>query len=368
MKYWVYLDGEVPGCYLPGELAQLEGFGMTTLVCPAEGEISEKNWRRAGEIEELAVLVRQAESARKPAPPAVAAAPAPSVDVDALIDTSSQRLFNHVAELMKELEESRDEKALTASLQRQLAAYKTDLQAEREKYALAENRLSRLNELEEARRRDLELIAKLETSLRERDEALRQARAELDAVKAEHETGKRRLGDLANDLAVRNRLVDKLSKDLTEKELSLAKSLAVIRRLEQDLQRFGRTSRAAAAAAPVFSPVPEPAPEPPAPAPVPAVSPVIEPPPEAKTELSLPEAPPPSQPAAAPEAPAARTFTPRAWMRRSDATPIPKSGFTTDDPPPPPPTIEPPDPEKLGAQNALVDFFRRVMKKEKPEA
>src|SRR5438270_11249691 len=33
------LNGEVPGSYAPPELVALAGFSMTTLVCPAEGEI-----------------------------------------------------------------------------------------------------------------------------------------------------------------------------------------------------------------------------------------------------------------------------------------------------------------------------------------
>ena len=46
MKYWVYMNGEVPGSFTAAELAGLTGFSMTSLVCPAEGEILDKNWRR----------------------------------------------------------------------------------------------------------------------------------------------------------------------------------------------------------------------------------------------------------------------------------------------------------------------------------
>ena len=57
MKFWVYLNGEVPGCFIPADLAKLEGFSGTTLVCPAEGEVLEKNWQRAGEFPDLHVTI-----------------------------------------------------------------------------------------------------------------------------------------------------------------------------------------------------------------------------------------------------------------------------------------------------------------------
>ena len=62
MKYWVYIDGNVPGAYSPDELTRISGFSMTTLVCPAEGEIQEKNWRYAGEFTDIAQISRKKSS------------------------------------------------------------------------------------------------------------------------------------------------------------------------------------------------------------------------------------------------------------------------------------------------------------------
>ena len=107
MKYWTYMKGEVPGSYEPVALVALPGFTMTTLVCPGEGEIAEKNWRRAGEFDDI---VRALEAHQSKAPPsAPLGAPPTSNEVDALLDTASTRLFSHVADLMKELESRRDE-------------------------------------------------------------------------------------------------------------------------------------------------------------------------------------------------------------------------------------------------------------------
>lgn len=152
MKYWVYMNGEVPGSFTPAELAALPGFSMTTLVCAAEGEILEKNWLRAGEFSDIAPLITAQEMRAPQAKPTPVASP--SVDVDAMIDTASTRLFSHVADLMKELENRREEKALGLSLQRQIVDLKGQLQDSREKAAMAESRLPRITELEEARRKD----------------------------------------------------------------------------------------------------------------------------------------------------------------------------------------------------------------------
>ncbi|MEK9146065.1 MAG: hypothetical protein AAB339_10685, partial [Elusimicrobiota bacterium] len=54
MRYWVYLNGEVPGSYAPEELAAIPGFGDASMVCPAEGEIQERNWRHAAEFADVA--------------------------------------------------------------------------------------------------------------------------------------------------------------------------------------------------------------------------------------------------------------------------------------------------------------------------
>lgn len=241
MKYWVYMNGEVPGSYTPGELAALPGFGNTTLVCPAEGEILEKNWRRSGEFDDLIKAMADRDSKLPPPDRRTrdgAAEAAASGDVDKLLDTTSARLFTHVSTLMKELENRREERALTTSLQRQLVELNAQLNALKEKNASLETRLPRLAELEESVRRDLAQIESLESALKAREEGMSELRVQLEKQRNEHENSKRRLGEALNDLAIRNRLVDKLSRDLTEKEVSLAKSLGVIRRMEEELNRL----------------------------------------------------------------------------------------------------------------------------------
>ncbi len=239
MKYWVYMNGQVPGSYAPGELAALPGFTNTTLVCPAEGEILEKNWRRSGEFDELIRAMAERDAKMPPAdrrkPDAAAAA---AGDVNQLLDQTSARLFTHVSSLMKELDSRREERALTQSLQRQLVDLNEQLDAARVRQAELEGQLARTGELEEAARRGALQIEKLESSLKAREDGMSELRIQVEKTRTELENSKRRLGEALNDLAIRNRLVDKLSRDLTDKELSLAKSLAVIRRLEEDLNRL----------------------------------------------------------------------------------------------------------------------------------
>lgn len=238
MKYWVYMNGEVPGSCTPAELGALPGFSMTTLVCPAEGEILEKNWRRSGEFPDIIQILHERDAKLPPSAPALAQESVMTQDVNKLIDTASARLFSHVADLMKELENRREERALGLSLQRQILDLKEQLQQSREKAAILETRMPLIPELEETVRKDQTQIQGLETALKAREDGMSELRIQLEKSKAELESSRRRLGEALNDLAIRNRLVDKLSRDLTEKELSLAKSLGVIRRLEEDLNRL----------------------------------------------------------------------------------------------------------------------------------
>lgn len=316
MKYWVYIQGEVPGCFTPEELAATSGFGMTTLVCPAEGEILEKNWRRAGEFDDLSAAVN-ARSAKAPEPPPASAAASPPSpgDVDALLDQTGARLFSHVAGLMKELESRREERALAASLQRQLAALKEELAALRERAAGAESRLPRIAELEAALARVSGESGLLKETLATREAALDEQRMGAEKARFELESLRRKLNEATNDLAIRNRLVDKLSKDLAEKELSLTKALALIRRLEQDFHRLDGTRPDGAGAGELL--------------------------PEA--ELAVPAAP---EPVAPPPTPAPEK-------------PLPVV-FTQDEPPPTPAYIEPPAPAPSGAQAALSKFLKKV--------
>lgn len=238
MKYWVYMNGEVPGSYTPQELSALNGFSMTSLVCPAEGEILEKNWRRSGEFPDIIKILHERDAKQPPSAPALAQEAVMTGDVNKVIDTASARLFTHVSTLMKELENRREEKALTLTLQRQLVELQDKFSDSQSKIDSLEGRLAKLAELEESVRKDLAQITSLENALKAREDGLSEMRLNTEKIKFEMETTKRRLGESLNDLSIRNRLVDKLSRDLTEKELSLAKSLGVIRRLEEDLNRL----------------------------------------------------------------------------------------------------------------------------------
>ncbi len=285
MKYWVYMNGEVPGSYAPTELAGLVGFSMTTLICPAEGEILEKNWRRAGEFEEVIKVLHERDAKLPPSGPRQAQEAVMTGDINALLDTASSRLFSHVSDLMKELENRREERALTVSLQRQLLDVKEQLRQARERSEHLETRMARIAELEEAARRDQAQIAKLESAVKAREQGMGEQRIQLEKLRLEFENAKRRLGESVNDLAIRNRLVDKLSRDLTEKELSLAKALGVIRRLEEDLNRLCPPPTPREAAPAKSEP-------PPALAPAPAAAPVAEAlPPQGPAPLDAPEPP-----------------------------------------------------------------------------
>lgn len=340
MKYWTYMKGEVPGSYEPAALAALPGFTMTTLVCPGEGEIAEKNWRRAGEFADIVQAIEARQAVTPPSAPLGAPPTAQPSEVDSLLDTASTRLFSHVADLMKELETRRDEKSLIVSLQRQISALKQELSQSREHATMLEIRLPRLAELEEAQRKHDAAQALLQNSLTSREAQLNEARIAQERLRGELDAAKRRVQEGESDLGIRNRLVDKLSHDLSEKELSLAKALGVIRRLEEDLHLLCPTAE-------ILKTKPSDIAAPPAPAPVRASAP---PPPVANQVLSVPEfkTPTPEYTTPAPEA----------------KTPLPDltSAFTSDDPPPPPPYLEPNhmSAEEPKAQQALMGFLRKV--------
>ncbi|OGR90142.1 MAG: hypothetical protein A2V88_10720 [Elusimicrobia bacterium RBG_16_66_12] len=319
MRYWVYMNGEVPGSYEPEQLGALPGFTMTTLVCPAQGEIAEKNWRRAGEFDDIAKCVSsRAERSAPPPPPPAGPASSSAADVDSMLDTASNRLFSHVADLMKELENRREERALSVSLQRQISALKEDLAQTRERANMLEMRLPRIAELEEHHRKDHEALQSLQASLQSREQALNEARVASEKLKTEFEATKRRLVETQNDLAMRNRLVDKLSKELSDKELSLAKSLGLIRRMEEDLNRL-------------------------CPEGLPGVS---------APAVKLAE---PAQPDGSAEETLVKLVAepPRAKPN------LPSAAFTTDEPPPVPPYLEP-GMDRPKAHQALVNLIKKV--------
>jgi hypothetical protein len=323
MKFWVYIDGEVPGCYAPTELAQLEGFSGTTLVCPAEGEVLEKNWRRAGEFPEIMPALQELAARQRPSQPPEEPS---SLDVDKVLDSASHRLFGHVSELMKELEHHREEKALILSLQRQVMDLKSQLQEERERAEALQTQLPRLAELEEAQRKSEERIAGLESTLQGRERAAADLRIQLEKTRNELEAAKRSLGETANDLSIRNRLVQKLNHDLTEKEVSLTKALALLRRLEEDLSTIrpdamtGHREQIEALSA---------------------------------SEPALPEV----QLRSADEPQGGKT------PPQPEPPGAARSSYTTDEPPERPEIVPPLHPDGPAAHNALVDFLKKVINK-----
>jgi hypothetical protein len=327
MKFWVYINGEVPGCFPPAELAKLDGFSGTTLVCPAEGEVLEKNWRRAGEFPEIMPVLQELASRQQPVPPPEAPAP---MDVDKILDSASHRLFGHVADLMKELEHHREEKALILSLQRQVMDLKGELQGERERCGKLETHLPRLAELEEAQRKYEDRIQNLESTVLGRDRAAAELRIQLEKTKNDLEMAKRNLSETANDLSIRNRLVQKLNHDLTEKEVSLTKALGLLRRLDEDLDTINpdvltaeRRQQIQAIAGPQAEP--------------PAVLPAAVIPSAEGTDMVMD--------ASQPESATAR------------------AAYTTDEPPKLPDVIVPPPLDQPAAHNALVDFLKKVINK-----
>jgi DNA repair exonuclease SbcCD ATPase subunit len=235
-------------------------------------------------------------------------------DVNKVIDTASARLFTHVSHLMKELETRREEKALTATLQRQAVELKDQLAASQDRISALERSMPRINELEDIVRKSETIITNLETALKAREDGLAELRLQMEKTKIDLETNRRRLGEAVNDLSIRNRLVDKLSRDLTEKELSLAKSLAVIRRLEEDLNRLCPAIEQLAAA---------------------------EAPQEPTAELQV----------------LSGEVKPEALIVQKAARP---PAVTRDEPPPPPPPQEA-LPDSPAAQNALIEKFKKLI-------
>jgi hypothetical protein len=350
MKYWTYMKGEVPGSYEPADLVALPDFTMTTLVCPGEGEIAEKNWRRAGEFEDIVRALDLHESMNPPSAPL--GMPPTANDVDAMLDSASTRMFSYVADLMKELETHRDEKSLIQSLQRQISALKTELSSARETATMLEIRIPRIAELEEAQKKDQAQLALLQANLTARESQYNEVRMTFERIRGEYDVAKRRLQETEGNLGIRNRLVDKLSKELSDKELSLAKALGVIRRMEEDLNRLCPPS---ALMKPAVAP-PPPAPRRAAPTHPPFPPP---PPPPAPVKAELAPPPPPQAVEAIIEPIVNSNLSVPEFK-----TPVPPpthASFTVDDPPQAPPYLEPHHPtEPPKAHEALMGFLRKV--------
>ena len=172
MRYWVYLNGEVPGSYDLKDLVALPGFAQTSLVCPAAGEISDNNWKLAGEIPELIEALR---GPRGKAPEQ--APPPPPAEADVATDAVSARLISHMARLSKDFETVPQERALLATLQRHLLEMKEELDRERRARVKLESRLEGMARLEEGVHRTKGLVRKLHAALDEKESRLAEAMA-----------------------------------------------------------------------------------------------------------------------------------------------------------------------------------------------
>ncbi len=168
MRYWIYLNGEVPRSYAAHELNGLPGFSQTTLVCPSEG-VQEKSWRRAAEFPELAAAFEHRQGTTAPAPPVDGSSLS---DVNAFLDKAEDRLLGHVARLKQQLQSSREHQALIQALQREVAALSRDLKLAHEQRL----ELDRLKVAAELARRELvdkdAALAKAVAIVRRLEEAL----------------------------------------------------------------------------------------------------------------------------------------------------------------------------------------------------
>lgn len=305
MRYWVYLNGEVPGSYEPEELAAIPGFGDAALVCPASADLAERRWERAGVFPDIADALRSRTKAPPAplAPPPVTRAedPVRPLTPDDVLNDSSQRIFRHVTELMKELENRREERALTQSLQRRVKELSDELSALRERATYLQGRSDLIPGFQDRERELQEALARARADLSETRAGAERLDADLLKSNAELQNARRHLEDAKLAAAEREKHLSELSKRLAEKEASLAKAFGVIRRLEESL---GELLPGAVAGISRRVPAPEPAapPPPPEPEPTPVHGPEPTPAPEPEPALvSLVENPPAPEPAPAPE-------------------------------------------------------------------
>lgn len=238
MKYWVYIDGKVPGAYSPDELWRLSGFSSTTLVCSAEGEIQDKNWRYAGEFSEI-IQAGKNNSPRPPAPPSADNGLLDTGNPKEALESAEAKIFLHVKELMSEIEGARREKNLLSSLQNQVEGMRRDLKQELEEKASLEKKAAALEkDLSHLEKESRENSTRLSALLKNKEEALSAVKAEFEKEHSQSERLKTQVKELSEDLAIRNGLVNRLAKDLSDKEKSLAQSLNLIKRLEDQLRQL----------------------------------------------------------------------------------------------------------------------------------
>ncbi len=158
MKYWVYRRGEVPGNYEPQELARLSDFSLASLVCPVDGS-PERAWRRAGLFADIVDAFRLREAVPVPL----------RLPAQDFIEGSGDRIFRHIAGLMRELERRREENELLADLREELVQLKDELRAAREKIRFLEDRVSLIPAFEDRERKAEEIIHRLKQRLAARE-------------------------------------------------------------------------------------------------------------------------------------------------------------------------------------------------------
>jgi hypothetical protein len=237
------MNGEVPGAYSPEELAAIPGFGQAVLVCPSEGAVQERNWRRAGEFPDLLDAMQALHAARakalQPEPAAQAAQAgvplfAPKGPQD-ILDDASSRIFLHVADLMRELENRREERAVNQALQRQNGELRGELLAARERLCKLEERAALIPGFEDRETQLQNLLGRTRTELREAMARLEPAEQEVLRARADLAQERARASSAEEDAGRSKKLVAELSARLAEKELTLARAFGLIRKLEQTL-------------------------------------------------------------------------------------------------------------------------------------
>ncbi|MBI3288905.1 MAG: hypothetical protein HYZ74_05245 [Elusimicrobia bacterium] len=240
MKYWVYMQGEVPGSYEPGELAAMPDFAQTSMVCPAEGEAGERNWQRAGQFPEIVEAINQA---AKPSPLIGAQAQDAAASMADFVPRSSSDVFNdagarifaHVTELMKELENRREERALTQSLQRQVIELKNEVMAARERIKHLESQAALIPGYEDREKKLQDFLGSARSEIKEKDRSIGDLNRQVSALRQDVDRLSRSETSLSADLKHQAQIADDLSRKLAEKELALAKAFSLIRRLEEAL-------------------------------------------------------------------------------------------------------------------------------------
>ncbi|MBI5201404.1 MAG: hypothetical protein HY925_07450 [Elusimicrobia bacterium] len=374
MKYWVYHEGEVPGNYEPHELARLPGFSAASLVCPADSASGDRRWQRAGLYPDIVEAMRLNDLQPPPVAPAQTAAyvdPSAATGPDELLNATSHRIFMHVTELMKELENRREEQALAQSLQRTLVDLKGELHAARERIRFLDDRVSTIPALEERERRAVDEAERVRGEYRVFDDKLRERElriAQLDTRVQEAalalDNALRAQADAMREQRRLAQVVEDLNRQLASKESSLAKSLAMIRRLESELAHLLPQTAATMAAPAAKAPA---ATQPPPPPPPPAVESV----PALVVAAASAPPPVPDIPKLAPqplEKPVIKERVPEVLPVVEDAQPpVPK---TSDDPKPIPAAdgkVEPVPPPWQSALAEVTAFLKRNLPKGPPE-